>query len=225
MINVLIVEDDPMVSELNKRYVESIEGFKVIKSVSNGQDALKILNKKRIDLVILDIYMPKVDGISLLKEMRKRSIMSDVILVTAAKEAKNIDAVLKLGAVDYLIKPFEFERLQNSLKKYLQRHRLLNDKEAFKQEDIDKLTVKYKTNGKEEIKKGLHKHTLDMIRRYMSKNKDIYLSSDEIAEKLDFSKVTIRRYLEYLEEIGEIKLQINYGGIGRPAHLYKYNKK
>jgi two-component system CitB family response regulator/two-component system response regulator DctR len=57
----------------------------------------------------------------------------------------------------------------------------------------------------------------------MRANRECFYSAEEIAKKMDLSRVTIRRYLEYLTSIGEIILEIEYGSVGRPTHLYKYN--
>lgn len=150
MIKVLIVEDDPMVTQLNKKYVQSVPGFIVVDTKTNGEDALIFLKTTKIDLLILDVYMPKMDGITLLEEMRKNFIKTDVILVTAAKEVVEIDKALKLGAVDYLIKPFDGNRIKTSLYNYLLRYNLLHCKETFKQEDIDRIT--YASKNVEENK-------------------------------------------------------------------------
>lgn len=222
MIKVLIVEDDPMVAQLNKRYVECINGFQVIAIACNGEDALRYVKNSTIDLIILDIYMPKLDGVSFLKELRKRAIKIDVILVTAAREAENIDEVLKLGAVDYLIKPFEFERLKHSLDNYLLRHELLNNKNQIEQEDIDRITNKQEKNSSYPLKKGLHKNTLESIRNFVRNNRSQAVTSEEVAERIGVSRVTARRYLEYLVSIQEVKLEIEYGSTGRPSHLYRY---
>ncbi|ABR49116.1 response regulator receiver and unknown domain protein [Alkaliphilus metalliredigens QYMF] len=222
MINVLIVEDDPMVLQLNKRYVESINGFKVVATATDGEKALELLKTNPIELIILDVYMPKLDGIGFLKEMRKRFFKADVILVTASKEAESIDDVFKLGAVDYLIKPFEYERLKSSLENYRGRYELLKGKNVIQQEDLDRITKQNNKSPENRLQKGLHKRTLERIRCFMELNKEAYFTSEEVAEKMKVSRVTVRKYLEYLVEIDELQLEIEYGSIGRPRHLYKY---
>ncbi|MDF2592229.1 MAG: hypothetical protein K0S75_1695 [Clostridia bacterium] len=147
MINVLIVDDDPMVAELNKRYVENVPNFKVVAVLYNGEDALKLLKSKKIELLILDIYMPKLDGISLLEEMRKNLLKTDVILVTAATEVNEIDKALKLGAVDYLIKPFDGDRIRKSLNNYLKRYNLLHGKKNQRVYEEKQWTLSYKRRG------------------------------------------------------------------------------
>jgi response regulator of citrate/malate metabolism len=222
MVKVLIVEDDPMVAQINKKYIESIEGFEVINVIPNGDQALKFLERTKVDLVILDIYIYKLDGITVLKKMRQKYIMSDVILVTAAKDADKIDDALKLGAVDYLVKPFEYERLKKSLEDYLLRTRVLKYGSLVDQKDIDQIMMRCTSNLDDRLPKGLNKNTLERIIRYLENSDDRLLTSDEISDKLGVTKVTIRRYLDYLERIGTVKLIIEYGAIGRPSHRYQY---
>ncbi|AOY77771.1 response regulator [Clostridium formicaceticum] len=224
MIRVLIVEDDPMVSQLNKKYVERVKGFKVVYMAENGQEALNFLKNHSVDLVILDVFMPKLDGISFLKEVRKRSLKIDVILVTAAKEAESIDEVLKLGAIDYLIKPFEYQRLKSTLDNYIERYQLLKHKNTIFQEDIDKIMKQSADVLEKDFQKGIHKKTLERIRKFMKSHEAEYLTSEEVAEKMKVSRVTVRRYLEYLVSLEELVLEIEYGAIGRPRHLYKWRE-
>ncbi|WP_213818312.1 response regulator [Garciella nitratireducens] len=221
MINVLIIEDDPMVAQINQKFVNSVEGFSVVDIAANGQEALFSIENKKIDLIILDIYMPKLDGIAFLKKMRKTRHNIDVIAITASKEADIIDQVLKLGAVDYLVKPFEYERLKKSLDHYKIRFRLLKKNPIIKQEDIDKITNGF-LNQSTGIPKGLQKKTLEKIRSFLKEHKGQSFSSEEIAKNMDISRVTVRRYLEFLESTGEILLEIEYGSIGRPTNLYQY---
>lgn len=224
MIRVLIVDDDPMVAELNKRYVESVPGFQVVSVLNNGEAALKALKTSHIELLILDIYMPKLDGISLLEEMRRNLIKTDVILVTAAKEVKEIDKALKLGAVDYLIKPFDRERIKKSLTNYLDRYKLIHGKDTLAQEDIDKITNISKAASENAMEKGLHKGTLRRIKEFMEKNNDRFLTAEEVSESMGLSKVTVRRYLEFLVSNDEVETEIEYGSVGRPSYLYRISK-
>jgi response regulator of citrate/malate metabolism len=227
MIKVLVVEDDPMVAYLNQRYIDSVGGFTVVKNVGDGETALEILRQESIDLVILDIYMPKINGLELLEEIRKRFLQVDVILVTAAKELEVIDKALKLGAVDYLIKPFKFERLKDALEKYRNRYKFFNEEGSVSQEDIDRLT-KGRTSDvmrKKSLPKGLHAKTLERIRKKLQENNETFLNVDEIAEKAGISRVTARRYLEYLESIGAIEFEVEYGNVGRPSYVYRLIKE
>ena len=83
MINVLVVEDDPMVAQLHEHYLSQIKGFQLCDIANNGDVALKLLGKKSYDLLILDIFMPTMDGLQLLAKMRERGYFVVVIIVSA----------------------------------------------------------------------------------------------------------------------------------------------
>ena len=114
----MIVDDDPMVAEFNKRYVDLVAGFHVISVVHSAGDALTVLDSEQIDLILLDIFMPGMNGLELLINLRQVGKGVDVIVITAACDSNNIKKALQFGAVDYIIKPFEFERLNAALLAY-----------------------------------------------------------------------------------------------------------
>lgn len=220
MIKVLIVEDDPMVAEINKGYVESVSGYKVMGSVSNGEKAMSYLSEKTIDLAIVDIYMPEMDGITFIKKMRQKQIESDVIFVTASNDVNDINTSLKYGAVDYLIKPFKFDRLISTLESYKERFNMMIGEKSIRQEDFDRLT----RVGTEKIRlpKGLQEKTLEMILEIIKTfTASRQFDTESISEKSGISTVTVRRYLEYLEDSGKVKSEIFYGTGGRPKSLYR----
>ena len=219
MIKVLIVEDDPMVADINRGYAESVEGYKVIKSVSNGEEALEYLMNNDIDLAIVDIYMPEMDGITFIKKMRQLQIESDVIFVTASNDVNDINTSLKYGAVDYLIKPFKFDRLISTLENYKERFNLMEGKKSIKQEEFDRLTKG--TTDKILLPKGLQEKTLQMILDIIGTFRDKQFAVSAVSDKSGISTVTVRRYLEYLEDTGKLKSVIFYGTGGRPKSLYR----
>ena len=224
MVRVLIVEDDPMVAEINKKYIEKINGFKIIGMANDGESGYKMIKELKPDLLILDIYMPKISGLALLKRIRNEGILIDAIMITAVKEPLEINEVLKLGAVDYLVKPFEFQRLKMALEGYKERVLKLTAKDHFTQEDIDVLTLGNRSKRiKFDLEKGIQQRTMDTIRKYLSAETEPK-SAAEVAQNLGISRVTARRYLEYLLECGEVNLDISYGTIGRPVNLYLYKK-
>ncbi|MCY6485172.1 response regulator [Clostridium aestuarii] len=220
MIKVLIVEDDPMVAQINKKYSESIENFTVIKICKDGKEAFSYIKENNVDLVILDIYMPKLNGVDLLKKMRKNQILTDVIAVTAAQNVEKVDQVFKYGVVDYLIKPFEYKRFKEALDKFMLKYKLLHEKTIVEQKDLDKITNIKNKNSKTQLKKGLNIRTLNRIRSCIECYKQTSFTNDDIAEKLKLSRITIRRYMEYMVSIQELKSEIEYGPIGRPKNIY-----
>lgn len=220
MIKVLIVEDDPMVSEINKKYTESVNGFKVIKICDNGQDAMIYLKNNPLDLIILDIYMPKLNGIEFLKELRTFNPKLDVIMVTAADEGEKLKEVLNLGVIDYLIKPFEYERFKEALGKFKQMSEVFRTKSILRQEDVDNITAN-NSHINIDLEKGINERTLQRVKEYLRNNKNDYYTCEEISDDMKLSRVTIRRYLEYMNKIGKVERDVQYGDVGRPKIKYK----
>ncbi|TNF52976.1 response regulator [bacterium] len=102
--NVLVVDDEPVVLKSCERILTS-EGYSV-KTASNGQDAIDILQKEDYDLVITDLKMPEVDGIDLIKWVRGSKPQTGMIVITGYPSQETIQDALNLGIVDYLPKPF-----------------------------------------------------------------------------------------------------------------------
>ena len=88
MYKVLIVEDDPMVAMINEQFVSRHKDFTVVDKCSEGESALQFLEKNEVDLVIMDVYMPIMDGFEALRQIRKKQLEVDVIMVTAANETE-----------------------------------------------------------------------------------------------------------------------------------------
>lgn len=220
MINVLIVEDDPMVGQINKEYIERLSSF-IVKEISvNGKEALKYLETSdggNIDLIILDVYMPKMDGLELLEEIRNRYNHVDVIFVTAAKEKEVIKRCLHLGAIDYLIKPFTFQRIKQALDKYRLRYHLFKKDNEINQDELD---VFLTSVNQVDFPKGVNEITLEKICALVDNSND-YLDKQFMIEKLSISLVTLRVYLDYLVDSGMLIKEIQHGGMGRPMYVYK----
>src|SRR5574344_1076997 len=127
MIHTIIVEDDPMVAQIHRQYLEKLNGFNIDGIFFFCNRALDYLEKHPNDLIILDIYMPTMTGLQLLRKLRSIGIKSSVIMVTAAMETKVIGDALELGIVDYLIKPFSYERFHEASSRYLSKRQLLKN--------------------------------------------------------------------------------------------------
>ena len=114
----VIVEDDPMIASIDQNFLERDPRFHLAASFRSGQDALPWLLRHPADLLILDVYMPRMTGLELLRELRSFGVTSGVVMVTAANDSKTVDALLKLGVADYLVKPFTARRFQQALDKF-----------------------------------------------------------------------------------------------------------
>ena len=226
MYEVLIVEDDPMVAMINKQYVTQNSKFHVSAVCRNGKSALEYLENNMVHLVILDQYMPQMNGLTLLKLIREKEIAVSVIMITAANDSTTIEEALRLGIVDYLVKPFFNSRFQQALETFISRQDAFHDLSAFKQHHIDALLENnLKTpQTSEQLPKGIQEQTLDKVCDFMKVNNSCEFTSDSIADKIGLSRVTVRRYMNYLLEQGRIVGRMNYETGGRPCMLYRWNK-
>lgn len=221
MYKVIIVEDDPMVAMINNHYIEQDTRFSVVQSFRNGNDAFQYLSENQVDLAILDVYMPVLDGLSLLKKIRAAEINTDVIMVTASNDKNTLDTVLNFGVVDYLVKPFVQARFQQALDKFVEYSNQKKNICVVDQNKIDEiLNCEHSANNNIELPKGIQEKTLNKIRELMRKTPRSGYTSEQIAEILDISKVTVRKYMHYLTKNREVIEQINYDTGGRPCMIY-----
>lgn len=227
MINVLIIEDDLMVAEFNKRFLSEIEGYSLVGMAHSVNEAVEYIKAEPIDLLLLDVYMPGKSGLKFLTELREQAYQVDVILITAASEVDQIKVAMRYGVVDYLIKPFEFERFQQALTMYKEKTHFLKKQQNINQEELDqRLLSKSQQSPSESNKplpKGLSKNTLAIIFSVVQSMGRTSFTTDEIAEAADISRVSVRKYLIFLKTIGVLDETMTYG-IGRPVYRYIYNE-
>lgn len=221
MYKVLIVEDDPMVAMINEQYIRRNKNFTLVGKCNDGMSALSFLEKTDIDLLILDVYMPKMNGFETLREIRNRQITVDVIMVTAANDIDSLEEALHLGVVDYLVKPFTFDRFQMALEKYIAKINALKDIEKLNQSNIDSIIVNSRKNTQDIFPKGIQEKTMQCIMDYLRENSGVWFTGDQIAGKIGLTGVTVRRYMNYLSESGRVIGEMNYETGGRPCMLYK----
>ncbi|WP_309228255.1 response regulator [Virgibacillus saliphilus] len=207
-IRVLVIEDDFRVAEINRKYVESVEGYIVQEVVKTGQEALAYLEKCTIlpQLILLDIYIPDVEGMELLWQLRYHYRHMDIIAVTAANEAATIQEAIRGGAFDYIVKPVDVERFTQSLKRYKQYRHFFTAKETLEQREIDAVTgndAQTDTgNTNTNLPKGIDPITLNDIRDLLKPNKEKGITAVDLSNRIGTSRSTARRYLEYLVSTG-----------------------
>ena len=215
---ILIVEDDPMVALINKRFLENM-GFKnILGPVQTEEEIINVLDKENIDLILLDVYLPKKNGIDILKSLRYKKYLTDVIMITAANSVEEVKRAFAYGVTDYLVKPFEFERFEEAINKYKQKNNLLNKREALSQQDID--VISKSLEEKIELPKGLNQKTLDRIMEFLKENQGKVWTLREIAYELKISNVTIKKYMDYLEDVKKVNVTLTSGNVGRPEYKY-----
>jgi len=225
MYEVLIVEDDPMVAMINKQYISQNPHFRISAICKDGESAFSYLQNNTIHLVVLDVYMPKEDGLSLLRKIRTLPIPVSVIMVTAANDSATIGECFRLGVVDYLVKPFESKRFQQALNTFLHRQNAFNNMDSFDQSHIDILLEGTQVkDGKLDLPKGLQSQTLEKITIFIENYSKEEWTIEEIADKIGISRVTVRRYINYLLDEGKVSSDINYETGGRPCMMYSLKK-
>ena len=165
--------------------------------------------------------MPRLTRPELLRELRAQGSQADVIVVTAAHDTKTLSELLKLGIVDYLVKPFTPQRFQQALDNFVQRRTTLQAQEHIQQQDIDKIFVP--RMSKVSIPKGLQEKTLEKIQKELTDTEE--QTCEDIALKAGLSVVTARRYLNFMLENGEAESRINYDTGGRPSVVYWLSKE
>ena len=228
MYRTVIIEDDPVITQLNRQYVEKDSRFTVVQTFSAAHPALFWLRNNLVDLIILDMYMPQMSGLELLRILRAECVNADVIMVTSADDAATIESFIRLGVTDYLIKPFGYERFQLALKNFCDHwdtiHQDPNHPHKFTQNQLDNvllhLTASSPPPAPGGMPKGLQSQTLTLLQDYLKENPQGH-TCDDIASHVGLSVVTVRRYMNYLAEQHLVDSDMDYNTGGRPCIVYK----
>ncbi|MDQ8702977.1 response regulator [Streptomyces sp. LHD-70] len=226
MTKVLVVDDDFMVAKLHGRCVSAMDGFTVVGVAHSGADALRAAERLRPDLILLDVYLPDMDGISVLRELRAAEERDpgrprvDALFITAARDGDIIRSALRAGALHYLIKPFNQAALQEQLRHVAALRARLDDLGEARQEDVDQI-FGTRPPGSRELPKGLAAHTADLVERVLRAEPG-GLSATQCAEAGSLSRVSARRYLEFFADRGRVEVTLKYGGTGRPERRYRW---
>jgi response regulator of citrate/malate metabolism len=220
MIETLVVDDDVMAASIHRTYTERVPGFSVVGEAHTGGDAIELVRRLHPDLVLLDIYLPDLNGVEVIRRLREPGMPRvDVIAITSAKEVETLRATMQGGVVHYLVKPFFFDTFRERLESYAAlRDRLARMKSA-EQEDVDHLFSLLRAQGREKLPKGISAPTLSLVLAAVREAAG-EVSAAEVAERAGISRGTARRYLEYLALVGSLELKLRYGAAGRPEHLY-----
>ena len=225
-VKVVIAEDDQQIAEIQKRFLQRIDGFELV-GVAHGLDeAEDLVDILQPELVLLDVQFPTGTGLDLLRKIRAMNSSVDVILITAAKEVDTLREALHCGVFDYILKPLVFERLQEALNNYQQHLQKLKTMQKLAQRDVD--TVLPRHQGAQSnasatdtrLPKGIDSLTLDKIRVVFSQPHQPQCA-EEVGETIGASRTTARRYLEYLVSTNELLAEVNYGTVGRPERRYR----
>jgi response regulator of citrate/malate metabolism len=224
MIDVLVVEDDPVAAEAHRLYVERVPGFGVAGVVGTVAEAQRAL-RRDTDLLLLDQYLPDGTGLELCRSLRAAGRLVDVIMVTSARDLAVVRAAVSSGVMQYLLKPFTFDMLREKLERYARFRRAVDGgvdgTRVADQTEVDHLfaTLRGTDSG---LPKGMSGPTLDAVVAVLRRSAG-GLSAGAAGDVLGMSRVTARRYLEYLADNGLAVRQPQYGQVGRPELRHQWD--
>lgn len=222
MIRTLVVDDDPLAVLVHRQFTERVAGFEVVGEATTGVAAVELAEQLRPDLVLLDMYLPDLSGIEVMRRIRSSGARdADVIAITSAKDVEMLRAAMQLGVVHYVVKPFKFRTLLDRLETYAAARTQLAGMRHPDQRDIDRLYGLLRSSGEASLPKGISAPTLAMVAGLLEPTQE-GTSATALAEHAGFSLGVARRYLKFLEENGSVELALRYGSAGRPEHLYRW---
>ncbi|MBE4716831.1 MULTISPECIES: response regulator [unclassified Pseudarthrobacter] len=233
-IRVLVVEDEPVASAAHAAYVGRMTGFMLAGTAPDGQSALRLLGElaaagEPVELVLLDMNLPDLHGLDIARRMRAAGILADIIAITAVREVAIVRSAVAIGVVQYLIKPFTFATFEDKLSSYrLFRQQLATPgsgagRTGASQSEVDQAFASLRAPSEMPLPKGLSVSTLGTVRDYL-KHHAGSVSATEVMAALGMSRVTARRYLEYLADAGIASRAPRYGTPGRPENEYAWKR-
>ena len=221
MIRTLVVDDDYMAASVHRSYTERIPGFQVVGEAHAGRETLDLAARLRPDLILLDIYLPDISGLDVIRALREPgSPPVDIIAITSAKDVDTLRRAMQGGVIHYLVKPFFFDTFRERLERYAALRTRLNRIREADQAEIDRLYGLLRAQGTTTLPKGISSPTLSLVLQVVGET-DAEVSAAEVADRAGISRGTARRYLEFLASTGAVELSLRYGATGRPEHLYR----
>jgi response regulator of citrate/malate metabolism len=222
MIGTLIVEDDFRVARVHAEVVEGLPDFQVLATVHTASAALDAAERRRPDLILLDLYLPDASGLDVLSRVRALPEPPDVIILSAANDMTSVRTAMRHGALHFLIKPFDLDALRDRLGRYAQLHARRSVEAEISQEDIDRLfgVMRRSSEATVRLPKGHSAATAELVLSALAEA-GTPLSASELAERTGISRATAQRYLSTLAEAGSVRLKLRYGATGRPEHRYE----
>ncbi|MEU1630195.1 response regulator [Streptomyces sp. NPDC020096] len=224
MIQVLVVEDDPVAAAAHRMYVERLPGFEVAAAVHSGAEALRFLDRNAVDLILLDLHLPDGHGLQVVRSLRAAGHTADVIAVTSARDLDVVRQAVSVGVVQYLLKPFTFPALRDRMERWARFRNDLAGGEASGQDEVDRALAALRSSSETAtLPKGLSAPTLDAVTRALRDAATDGLSAGGAANAVGVSRITARRYLEHLVDTGLAVRSPQYGQVGRPELCYRWS--
>ena len=228
---ILVVEDDFRIADIHRAFIEQSDGFYVVGMARNGSEAKALMaeHAASIQLILLDAYLPDVEGLELLWAIRRDHVHVDIVMVTAAREVETISEALRGGVFDYLIKPIEAARMTQMLTRFRREREALANRVEMNQDELDHVLARLKPGETPRAKnqtlsqvlpKGIDRLTLRRVIDSLAGAPDS-LTAMQMARIMGASRSTARRYLEFLVAEQAVSAELGYGDVGRPERRYR----
>lgn len=222
-LRVLVVDDEPAVAAGHAEYVRRVPGFVLAGVVGTVQAAVAVLSREQVDLVLLDLNLPDGHGLDIVRGIRGAGRPIDILPITAVREADLVRAALTLGVVGYLLKPFTFADLRERLEAYVRFRAGLDGATAASQAGVDAALGELRRPVTSSASpKGLSREVLESVIAVLTDARPGALSASEVADAVGTSRVTARRYLQYLADEGRVVRTQRLGGSGRPEVTFAW---
>jgi response regulator of citrate/malate metabolism len=225
-LRVLVVEDDAVAADAHALYVTRVPGFEVAAVAHSRAEAVRLLEREPVDLILLDLYLPDGHGLTLLRALRSAGHTADVFAVTSARDLTVVREGISLGVVQHVLKPFSFPTLRERLLRYAQFRRAAaaGDGEAGSQAEVDRAMSALRAPQPVTLPKGLSVSTLEQVVTALRKAGPDGLTASAAAERIGVNRITARRYLEHLVLSERADRRPQYGQVGRPEFCYRWRK-
>jgi two-component system, CitB family, response regulator CitT len=221
-IKVAIAEDDFRIADIHEKFLNKFKEIDVVGKALKGTETLQLLEQTNPDLLLLDVYMPDMLGSDLLPIIREKFPKVSIIMITAATDKVFLEKSLSYGVENYLIKPVSRERFDEVIQEYIKKFSLLTSTKEVNQDYVDLFFRKGKSGGMAKtagLPKGIDEITLGKVKTVISERRE-GLSAEEVGKEIGASRITARRYLEYLSSKQKVKAEVVYGIVGRPERKY-----
>ncbi|MGQ4512455.1 response regulator [Streptomyces sp. DW26H14] len=218
-IRVLVVEDEEVAADAHALYVGRVPGFAVVGVAHTRAEAVRVLERRPVDLILLDLYLPDGHGLQLLRSMRAGGHHADVVAVTSARDLALVREGVSLGVVQYVLKPFAFATLRDRLVRYAEFRTAAG--EASGQDEVDRALGALRAPEPAALPKGLSAPTLRAVTDAL-RGSGTGRTAAELAVEVGVSRITARRYLEHLVTDRRAERSPRYGQVGRPELQYRW---
>lgn len=233
LIRTLVVDDDQEIAGVHSGFLLAHGGFDVVGVANSGGEALGMVRELKPELMLLDIHLPDMSGIEVLRAARNLpGDPVDIIAITAARELETVRAAMAGGVLHYLVKPFNSKVLMQRLDDYVRHRESIVEHSSVSagpldQARIDRLLAATPTEASPapssavggSLPKGLSQPTLEAVVGAL-RSSGVGSSASEVAAQLGLARVSARRYLEYLVTKGKARIVPKYGVAGRPEKFY-----